>query len=170
MAKFRKYTEEQLKIAITESASICQVLTKLGVAPRGGNYVSVNNYISQNKIDVSHFKGRGWNKGQIIGPKRPISDYLANTFSITSHKLRKRLIAEKIFEPRCSNCNLSDWFSQPIPLELEHKDGNHENNSLENLCLLCPNCHALTSTYRGKNKYGTRGGFRTPTPVKDSCS
>ena len=51
----------------------------------------------------------------------------------------------------CSRCNLTEWLGQLIPLELEHIDGDNSNNSLENLCLLCPNCHALTPTYRGKN-------------------
>jgi predicted HNH restriction endonuclease len=49
-------------------------------------------------------------------------------------------------------CNNTEWNGQPIPLELEHKNGNNQDNSLNNLCLLCPNCHAQTSTYRGKNK------------------
>lgn len=52
----------------------------------------------------------------------------------------------------CENCNLSDWLCEPIPLELEHKDGDNRNNVKDNLLLLCPNCHAKTKFYRGKNK------------------
>lgn len=52
----------------------------------------------------------------------------------------------------CSNCKHSEWLGQPISLELEHKDGNSNNNSLENLCLICPNCHSQTPTYKNKNK------------------
>ena len=51
----------------------------------------------------------------------------------------------------CSGCGISSWQGKPITLELEHKDGNSENNSLDNLCLLCPNCHSQTPTYKGRN-------------------
>ena len=53
---------------------------------------------------------------------------------------------------KCWSCNTEEWMGQPIPLELEHIDGNSENNSLDNLEILCCNCHALTSTYKNKNK------------------
>ena len=51
----------------------------------------------------------------------------------------------------CSNCNLTSWMENDIVLELEHKDGNSENNTIDNLCLLCPNCHSQTKTYKGRN-------------------
>lgn len=52
----------------------------------------------------------------------------------------------------CNKCKLSEWNGLTIPIELEHIDGNSQNNSLDNVELLCPNCHAQTSTYKGKNK------------------
>jgi hypothetical protein len=52
----------------------------------------------------------------------------------------------------CSRCSLSEWNGSPIVLEMEHIDGNSDNNSPTNLCLLCPNCHAQTSTYKNKNR------------------
>lgn len=52
---------------------------------------------------------------------------------------------------KCSKCHLSEWNCIPIPIELDHIDGNSENNALSNCCLLCPNCHAQTPTYKGKN-------------------
>ena len=52
----------------------------------------------------------------------------------------------------CSICGISDWNGKPIVLELEHKDGNHKNNLIENLSLICPNCHSQTDTYKAKNK------------------
>ena len=63
-------------------------------------------------------------------------------------KLRKRLIREGFFEHKCYKCKNSKWNNKDIPLELEHKDGDHSNNNLNNLTLLCPNCHAQTPTYR----------------------
>jgi predicted nucleic acid-binding Zn ribbon protein len=63
---------------------------------------------------------------------------------------KKVLIELRGYE--CESCHNTQWLGQPVPLELEHVDGNHENNLLKNLKLLCPNCHALTPTYKSKNK------------------
>lgn len=53
---------------------------------------------------------------------------------------------------QCSGCGISDWNGKPITLEVEHKDGNSEDDSRENVCLICPNCHSQTDTYKGKNR------------------
>ena len=70
--------------------------------------------------------------------------------SMTSHQLRLRLIKHGVKEHRCECCNLTQWQNKPIPLELDHIDGNNKNNRLENLRILCCNCHAQTSNWRGK--------------------
>jgi len=145
--RFKKYTKEQLIEAVKLSTSIRTTLIKLNVSPHGGNYRVINNYIKKLNLDISHFTGKAHNKGRKTGPKRPIESYLNNEYKITSHKLRKRLIKEGYFEHKCYYCNNTEWNKLPIPLELEHKDGNHYNNNLNNLTLLCPNCHAQTSTY-----------------------
>lgn len=150
--KLRKYTLEQLKEAVRTTTSFRQALSKLGIAECGGNYATIQKAVKLFDIDVSHYTGCGWNKGKKFPRKRKLSAYLGNKYKITSHKLRKRLIEEGIFEHRCCHCNLTRWLDFPIPLELDHIDGNHENNALKNLRLLCPNCHSLTPTYRGKNK------------------
>jgi 5-methylcytosine-specific restriction endonuclease McrA len=53
---------------------------------------------------------------------------------------------------RCESCQLVEWMGQPIPLDFDHINGNSEDNDLTNVKLLCPNCHALTSTYKGANR------------------
>lgn len=63
----------------------------------------------------------------------------------------KRYIREK-YDNKCSCCGIDSWNSKPIVLEIEHADGNSENNSENNLTTLCPNCHSQTSTYKGANK------------------
>lgn len=68
----------------------------------------------------------------------------------SSGEVRKYLI--ETFGHTCAKCKLEEWNDLPIPLELEHKDGNSDNNLLENVEMLCPNCHAQTPTYKGKNK------------------
>jgi hypothetical protein len=68
-----------------------------------------------------------------------------------SNKLRKRLLNDGIKENKCEVCELSVWLGQPIKLELHHIDGDRNNNSIENLQVLCPNCHSYTENYKGKN-------------------
>lgn len=145
------YTDKQLVQATKQSISIRQTLIVLGIVPAGGNYATIKKHIERLNLDTSHFLGQAQNKGKTLQPKRPIEDYLSNRHSIQSHPLRLRLIKEGYFTHKCYRCNLTTWQGRPIPIELEHKDGNHHNNRLENLTILCPNCHALTPTYRGKN-------------------
>jgi len=78
-------------------------------------------------------------------------------------ELKGPLKRERIFKEQnssCNRCQLSSWLGEKITLELEHKDGNHFNDIRENLELLCPNCHSLTSTWRGRNKNKGRSGKR----------
>jgi Zn finger protein HypA/HybF involved in hydrogenase expression len=64
--------------------------------------------------------------------------------------VRRRLLIEQ--EGRCNKCENYEWFGEPIALELEHKNGTHHDNDRDNIELLCPNCHAMTPTWRGRNK------------------
>lgn len=147
------FTKEEFIHLTKTCRSIRQILLELGIAAQGGNYQVVHKFARQHNIDLSQLKGQGWGTGIKRSLKRPIEDYLSNTFPINSFDLKKRLLREGIFQPICSSCKNTKWLSNDIPLELDHEDGNNENNNLDNLRLLCPNCHALTPTYRGKNKH-----------------
>jgi Zn finger protein HypA/HybF involved in hydrogenase expression len=147
------YSIEEFKKAVEESFSIAQALTKLGLSPRGGNYRVFKKFEKLYGIDTSHFTGQGHLKGKTHKfNTTPLSEILVKDYEYNSHKLRRRLIVEGIKEHRCECCGLNEWLDEPIPLELDHIDGDHYNNTLENLKILCPNCHAKTPTYRGKNK------------------
>ena len=71
--------------------------------------------------------------------RKPIEEYLQS--NIANSKKRIRLIEEGIKENKCEICGLSEWMGKPIPLELHHIDCNHFNNSIDNLQILCSNCH-----------------------------
>ena len=149
-----KRTKEEFEIAAKESQSIAGMCRFMGLKPCGGNYRIMHNAIRKFKLDISHFTGQGWNLGLKFKPleEKPISEILINGSTYQSFKLKRRLIKEGLKEHICECCGLSEWQNNPIPLELHHINGNNTDNRLENLHLLCPNCHALTESYRGKNK------------------
>lgn len=99
---------------------------------------------------------RKWLSGEITGY------YDTNHWGDIPHRIRNYLF--KKYENKCSKCGWCEInpYTGKIPLEVEHLDGNYKNNRPENLILLCPNCHSLTSTYRGKNKGHGRKKKWTP--------
>ncbi|GAA1248444.1 hypothetical protein GCM10009633_21770 [Janibacter melonis] len=152
MGRKRRWTDDQLAEAVESSTSVAQVIGRLGIRVAGGNYAVVRRAIAAAQLDTSHFTGQAWNKGLSQGPTRPLDAYLSNEHPISSYRLKNRLVRAGIFTWRCDSCGGTQWLGLPIPLELEHRDGDRQNNSLENLELLCPNCHAQTPTYRGRNR------------------
>jgi 5-methylcytosine-specific restriction endonuclease McrA len=145
------YTEHDVRDAVASSRSYAEVLRKLGVRPAGGNYDTIKRLVRRLELDTSHFTGRAHRRGRTYGPRKSLQELLRSGSTIQSYKLKRRLLDEGLFERVCMRCKRTHWEGQPIPLELHHKDGDRHNNLLTNLEILCPNCHALTDTYRGKN-------------------
>jgi 5-methylcytosine-specific restriction endonuclease McrA len=81
----------------------------------------------------------------------PFDEYIKTSKTIQTNKIRRKLFKEGLKEKKCERCGNTTWNNMPIPLEVHHKDGCKENNQLENLEILCPNCHAQTDSYRGRN-------------------
>lgn len=147
-----KLTDKEFIEIVKNSKSTIEVIRLSKLIPAGGNYTTVNRRIKKLNLDTSHFLGRSWNKGRTFPQLRtPMEDYLNNTKRIGSHSLKLKLFSHGLKEKCCENCGLHTWQDKQIPLELHHVDGNPENNNLENILILCPNCHALTNNYRGKN-------------------
>lgn len=150
-----KYSKEQIQQAVGKSKSIADVCKALGLVAKGSNYETIKKYINLYSLDVSHFTGARWNKGIHYLSRTcltSLDDILQENVSYSSDMLKKRLIAEGIKQQVCECCGLSEWMGKPIPLELHHVNGNHYDNRLSNLKILCPNCHSITENYRGKNK------------------
>ncbi len=151
--QFRKYTQEQFIDAVLKNTSMRQTLLFLNVCPYGGNYDTARKYIKQLNLDISHWHGQSWAKGKKLSYLvKSLDKYLNGDIKIQSYKLKLRLLRDKIFPIKCMICNLETWLNNIMPLELHHIDGNSNNNKLDNLQLLCPNCHSLTPNYRAKNK------------------
>ena len=134
------------------------MIVKLGLIPAGGNHKIVGEKINIYGIDTSHFTGSAWNQRkryQAFGKYPELADLLIVGSNCQSFKLKNRLLKAGILQKKCSNCHLTEWLSKPMPLELDHINGINNDNRTENLRLLCPNCHALTATYRGKNQRQT---------------
>ena len=85
---------------------------------------------------------QGYELADILAGKHP--DY-------QSSKLKRRLVSEGVKENRCEICGIDSWNGKELQLELHHVDGNRNNHSLDNLMLLCPNCHSQTDTFRARN-------------------
>ena len=112
-------------------------------------YDTLNSYLEKMGIVYEgNMSGKGLPKKK---PKMTLIEYLERSQDIQSNKVRTKLLQEGYKEYKCERCGLTEWLGEPIPLELHHIDGNRNNNTLENFQLLCPNCHAFTDSYRGKN-------------------
>ena len=153
--KKRSWTEQQLKDAVKISRSIRQTLSRLRLKEAGGNYFQIRKYLNFYKIDHSHFTGPGWSKGlRGIGkPRMSLDEILVSNSNFQSFKLKNRLFSANIKLPRCEECGWAKTAENGrLPLELDRINGDVHDNRLENLRVLCPNCHSLKPTHRGRNR------------------
>lgn len=155
MPKMRSWTDEQLKSAVKTSRSYRMVLIKLCLVPAGGNYEQIKRRIEKLGLSTDHFTGMGWNINLQFNPKpaTPLEDLLIVNGSSQSFVLKKRLFVAGLKTPKCELCGWCETsVDGRIPVELDHINGNRYDNRIENLRILCPNCHSLQPTHRGRNK------------------
>ena len=153
--KTKRWNEEKLRKAVKDSTSIRQVIKKLGLIEAGGNYEQIKTWIKKLNLNTGHLKGKAWNKGLIgIGtPLIPLEKILVENSTYQSHKLKNRLFSDGRLNAECELCKWAKKsIDDRIPLELDHINGDRHDNRIENLRILCPNCHSLQPTHRGRNK------------------
>jgi predicted RNA-binding Zn-ribbon protein involved in translation (DUF1610 family) len=145
--------KEKLNNFVKESTELKNVLCLLGLPALGGNYNTLKKRIKEDNIDISHIRmGCGHGKGKTTNRRISIVDMFIANSNIDRAVIRRRLIKDKLIPYECSGCgNTGVWNNKQITLHLEHKNGIRNDNRLENLEFLCPNCHSQTDTYCGKN-------------------
>ncbi len=106
-------------------------------------------HIRSANLDTSHFVGQRWARGRILERKvTPLEEILVQGSGYRSNShLRRRLLKAQLLKAECSGCGLTSWRGRPLPLHLDHINGDHTDNRLENLRILCPNCHAITDSW-----------------------
>lgn len=141
IARWKQFSKEEFEKLLKESRSYAEFAEKLGQAKQGGGTItSLKNAIEEYGLNTDHFLGQAWNK----------ENYDYSSFENNFHKKSGKTTAAPLIKLRgrkCENCGLEEWLGQPINLEVHHIDSNRSNNSLENLQLLCPNCHSYTESY-----------------------
>lgn len=150
-----KYQKEYLQNIINNSNNMINVLIKLNLRCAGGNFQTIKKYIKLYDINVEHFET---SEEKYIGllnynaiNKIPTEDILVINSTYNRTNLKLRLISEKLLDYRCNLCeNIGKWNNKPITLQLDHINGIYNDNRIENLRFLCPNCHSQTENYAGK--------------------
>ena len=150
IAKWRNFTLQEIEQYVQESNSYASLAEKLGYNSSSGSYLkTIKTMVDELELDVSHFTGQGWNKDNYNYERFRKGVTIKSSYAIKSLVFLRG--------HRCEQCGETKWLGDSIPLEVHHVDGDPLNNEMDNLKLLCPNCHACTDNYRGKNiNKGTR--------------
>lgn len=150
-AYYNQISDEQFREIVESSISYAEVMRKLGyTANRGNSYSGVKEKIKSLNIDTSHFKGQS--HGTSDTTRYSLEEILVKDSPYTNMtSLKKRILDNNLLDYKCAICGITEWNNKPLVLQLDHINGDNRDNRLENLRLLCPNCHSQTETFCRKN-------------------
>lgn len=141
---------------IKNSKNRHEVLKKLNWDCNTQGYRKINKFIKTNNIDISHFETQRDVYKRTLKTKKKLSMseiLIENSTYENMSSLKRRLFEEGLKERRCEKCEQNEWwYGEKISLILDHVNGIHDDNRIENLRILCPNCNATLPTHCGKNK------------------
>lgn len=153
-----RYRYDSFNQAVVNSKSYSDVCRRIGLSTGHGNRKTVIKYIERYHLDISHFDSGYEASIKAERKQRSFKEYLVKNSSLKNRNvwLKKKLIESGLKEAKCEGegCNISDtWLGQEITLQLDHVNGDNTDNRLENLKMLCPNCHSITPTFcKGKKR------------------
>ncbi len=158
--RVRRWTDEQLRRAVSKAKSVSGVFRELGLRIGGGQHMLIKKRIRELGLDTSHFTGQGWNRKDAAGLllrsriRIPLEQILVKDSEYCSiSTLKRRLVEAGLIENRCASCGLlPEWNGKPLVLRLDHINGVCNDHRLPNLRFLCPNCDSQTPTFAGRNK------------------
>ena len=156
-----RYNESQARAAILASRSYTEALRRLGMCASGGNWRTLKRYATQIwHIPVDHFDPRAASRDVLARHRRaprPLAEILVERSPFSRVQLKKRLYSAGLKQPRCELCGQGEvWRGRPMALILDHVNGVPDDNRLENLRIVCPNCAATLATHCGRNVKRTR--------------
>lgn len=156
--KYKSVGLEELKQIVSESITYSEIMRKLGyTANRGNSFVGLKKYLKENQINISHLKGKA--HGTSKNENYSLRDILVKDTPYSNmSKLKQRVINGGLLEYKCSICGINTWLNKPLTLQLDHINGDNRDNRIENLRLLCPNCHSQTDNFCGKKRSNSAGG------------
>lgn len=139
-----RHTRESIQGAVDKNTTWAGTCRTLGIKPNTGAQTYLRKRAEDLGVQFDHFLGQAWSRGS-IQKRKPLAEFLVKGSNIHSHALKKRLIRDGIKPAYCevSTCGLSQWMGVEMPLELDHINSDHTDNRIENLQVLCPNCHAV---------------------------
>ena len=151
MNKFSKYTNKEIKDILNESKSLKESILKFGYKrANSGTYNIIKKECKLRNIDIPKYNYFGEGLIEFIKKEKDNSEIFIENSDYSRSSLKKRIIRDYLIEYKCSGCGLDKWNNKYISLHLEHINGINNDNRIENLTLLCPNCHSQTDTFSGK--------------------
>lgn len=149
------FTPEELQKLLDTSNGYADLLRNIGLNPKGGNPDTLKKIIKEYNLDETQLSINRHNLYSECAiksnKKTPLDQILVNNSTYQSRLLLQRLVEEGYKEYKCEKCGLITWMNNPISLQLHHINYNHNDNRIENLQILCPNCHSQTGNYGGKS-------------------